>query len=373
MRLQDLKQLKLNGGFGFLVRFVLVLAGGFAIVHLLPGGAKYALRGLISLGSTSLAKGLGLSAFILPGNIISIDGFSLSIIFECTAASYIVIFTAAVIAYPASTKWRLYGLFTGLTLITLLNLSRVVFLGWFGAHYPAHFNFVHQFVWEGGFLFVVIALWVLWLYGGVAECLSSVGRRLNSPEWPEGHDEHRSRPDRFAVNIHHRVACMVFFMAIIFTTFNFFAETYMSVLAKVSGSLMYVAGFGDGIIQSKGKALNIVFPARNMGWDLMIASVFDSFLFIALVICFSKARPLARPAIYLAAGVVIIMTIHIGVVTATYMDLMDGVYDWSGLRVLESIMPILPFFIWIFLNVSDLVGKDRSFRTYAIPNGKVLG
>jgi exosortase/archaeosortase family protein len=332
MRLQDLKQLKLNDGLGFLVRFVLVLAGGFVILHLLPGGAKYTLRGLISLGSTSLAKGLGFSAFTLPGNIISIEGFSLSVIFECTAAVYIVIFTAAVIAYPASLRWRLYGLFTGLTLIMFLNLSRIVFLGWFGAHYPAHFNFVHQFVWEGGFLFIVIAIWVLWLYGGMAESLSSVGRRVNSPEGTEKHDRLRNRPD-ITINIRHRVAFMVFFIAIIFTTFNFFAETYMSVLATVSGWLMYVSGFGDGIIQSKGKGLNIMFPARNMGWDLMIASVFDSFLFIALVICFSKARSLARPAIYLAAGVAIIMAIHIGAVTATYMDLRDGVPDWGGLRI----------------------------------------
>jgi exosortase/archaeosortase family protein len=344
MRLKDLKQLKLNDGLGFLVRFVLVLAGGFALVYFIPAEVKD-------------------------------DGFSLSIIFECTAAIYIVIFTAAVIAYPASTKRRLYGLFTGLILITLLNLSRIVFLGWFGAHYPAQqLYFVHNFVWEGGFLFVVIALWVLWLYGGVAEFLSRVGRRSNLQESHEQHDGHRSRPEGFTIDIRHRVACMVFFMAIIFTTFNFLDETYMSVLAKVSGWLMYVAGFRDAIFQSEGNVLYIVFPpSRNIIGEVTF-DVFDGFVFIALVICFSRARSLARLAIYLAVGVPIIMAFHIGGVTFSYMDLRDGVRDsWGVFKVLYFMIQVSPFFVWAFLNVSDIVNKDRSFRNYAVPNGKVLG
>ena len=355
---QKLKLSKLNEGVGFLIRFALVLAGGFAIIHSLSRGAKDTLNGLIALGSTSFAKGLGLTAFILPGHIISIDGFSLSIIFECTAASYIVMFTAAVVTFPASLNWKLYGLFIGLALITLLNLLRIVFLGWFGAHYPDQFSFFHQFVWEGSFLLGVIVIWVLWLRGGAVEAF----RRLNLAEKTEKLEGKSKKPEGFTVMVRHRVACMVFFVAATLTTFNFLAQTYMSVVAKVSGWLMYFAGFSEGTIHAKGRFLSFIFPSMKLRWDVAIASFFDIFLFIALVICFSKMESLVRPAIYLLAGVAIIAAIHIGVVTATYMDLRDGMADWEGLNVLESMMPVLPFFIWIFLNASDIISKYHNRR-----------
>jgi hypothetical protein len=200
-----------------------------------------------------------------------------------------------------------------------------------------------------------VAIWFLWLRGGAAEMKMGLKptEEVGEPVQGDG---------RFAVKVRHRVASLIFFTAVVFTTFNFLAETYMSVLAGVSNWLVHVAGFENGDILPKGKALSIVFPTMKMGWYVTIASIFDCLLFITLVICFSRARTLVRPAVYLFSGLAFIMAIHIGAVTATYMDLIDGAADWRGLYVVESMIPILPFFIWLFLNASDLLSEKWSFR-----------
>jgi len=82
------------------------------------------------------------------------------IIFECTASYSVMIFIAAVVAFPCSWKTKLYGILTGILVINTLRLVSLVYIGhWF----PDLFDTIHLLAWQFLMIFAVMMLWLLWL------------------------------------------------------------------------------------------------------------------------------------------------------------------------------------------------------------------
>lgn len=345
----------LSEGARFLIRFFVVLLGFFIFLQNMPADLGNTLRSLVSIGAVSLAHVFGFSASIEPGNIISVEGFKLSVILECVAANYILIFTGAVITYPSSLKKKFYGLSIGITLIIFLNLLRLVFLGWTGAHYPDYFNLAHIFMWEGGFLFFVIAMWVFWIRAGQNDIVTT-SEDANHKKQSGGSAWYSNA---LSDNIWRKAVFGILLVAVILSTYSFVSWLYMNVLAGFSGFLLNIGGFEEGIIRAKGKALNILFAEKNMNWDLKIASIFDLCLFGVLMICFSKARPVWKLAICFIAGLIIIMMLHTGAVLATYMDMKDGALSPSITTTWDIIIPICPFLVWLSLNISSIINRKN--------------
>lgn len=89
--------------------------------------------------------------------------FSIEIIFECTAIFPIMIFLAAVVAYPCTWKKKLWGIALGVPAILFVNLIRLVSLVYIGHWFPSWFETAHLLVWQPLIIFFAVLFWLVWV------------------------------------------------------------------------------------------------------------------------------------------------------------------------------------------------------------------
>jgi exosortase/archaeosortase family protein len=104
---------------------------------------------------------LGENAIALENELL-VPGFTLSIWEACDVVQPLGIFAAAVLASPVAGGLRLIGVLGGTLLLFLLNQMRILSLYFTGIHHPAAFDAMHTEVWQGLFIVVSLALWLLW-------------------------------------------------------------------------------------------------------------------------------------------------------------------------------------------------------------------
>ena len=97
------------------------------------------------------------------GATVGADAFTAIIVTECTALDVIILFGAAVLAYPASISTRLRGLLLGVAALFALNIARIVSLILIGIHYPDSLEDAHLWVWQPAMAIAAIGLWILWI------------------------------------------------------------------------------------------------------------------------------------------------------------------------------------------------------------------
>ena len=81
----------------------------------------------------------------------------------CDALEPSWLFSAAVLAFPATWRRRLFGILVGVSLILTLNLVRIVSLYFFGVHTPAFFEIIHLEVWPVLFIIAALCTWLTWV------------------------------------------------------------------------------------------------------------------------------------------------------------------------------------------------------------------
>jgi exosortase/archaeosortase family protein len=96
--------------------------------------------------------------------VVSSPQFAFQIVDLCTAVMPMMIFTAAVIAYPSRVKEKVIGLVIGLIGIFLINQVRLVSLFYIGAYVPGIFETAHLLVWQSLMILLAIGLWLIWAY-----------------------------------------------------------------------------------------------------------------------------------------------------------------------------------------------------------------
>ena len=96
------------------------------------------------------------------GAVISGSRFAVTIGRGCDAVDPSAVFVAAVFAFPASLRSKLPGAIAGTLLLVVLNLARIVGLFFTGVYYPRLFDTMHHDVGQALFIFLALALWILW-------------------------------------------------------------------------------------------------------------------------------------------------------------------------------------------------------------------
>ena len=96
------------------------------------------------------------------GSLVTSSLYSVRIIFECTGVFPVMIFVAAVIAYPCGLRPKLLGLGVGVPGLLLLNEIRLVSLFYVGYWFPQVFDTLHLVVWQSLMIFFTVLLWLLW-------------------------------------------------------------------------------------------------------------------------------------------------------------------------------------------------------------------
>jgi exosortase/archaeosortase family protein len=116
----------------------------------------------IAGAATWMAQGIG-SAAVVHENIINISGLTLDINHECTGVFVLFVLISFIGAYPAGWTAKLAGIVIGVTLLSLINVLRIVTLVRIVEFYPGLFVYFHEYVWQGAFLMLVTLYALTWV------------------------------------------------------------------------------------------------------------------------------------------------------------------------------------------------------------------
>lgn len=147
----------------FLTIFVIILGGGFLLISLNPVNDH-----VIEPFTALVARASGLSLDLIGqdvtmhGTVIRNRRFGVNIKNGCNGVETLIIFTAAVLAFPTGWRQRISGLILGSLAIQLVNLIRVVALFLTGVYFPDFFDASHTTVWQTVVILFGVLLWVFW-------------------------------------------------------------------------------------------------------------------------------------------------------------------------------------------------------------------
>jgi exosortase H (IPTLxxWG-CTERM-specific) len=147
----------------FLLLFVMLLGGSFTLISVnqvndqviepFTGGVARLSGAVLNLLGQHVA---------LRGTVIQGPHFAVNIRNGCNGVEAMLIFLAAVLAFPAPWRWRLGGLVLGILAIQVVNLVRVVSLYLTGAYLPHLFDASHTVIWQSVVILFGVLLWIFW-------------------------------------------------------------------------------------------------------------------------------------------------------------------------------------------------------------------
>jgi exosortase H (IPTLxxWG-CTERM-specific) len=147
----------------FLALFVVLLGGSFTLISVnwvndhaiepFTGGVAHLSGAVLNLFGQHVA---------LRGTVIQGPHFAVNIRNGCNGVEAMLIFLAAVLAFPAPWRWRLGGLVLGILAIQVVNLVRVVSLYLTGAYLPRLFDTSHTVIWQSVVILFGVLLWIFW-------------------------------------------------------------------------------------------------------------------------------------------------------------------------------------------------------------------
>ena len=142
--------------------FASILAGLHAFFWL------FALKGYVSWGCGTarvVSRILTMTGIqnSVDYNVIYLRNDTWHVTSECTAVNAVFLYVAFVSAYSATFRSKAVGLVAGIPLILMVNVTRLVVLGWVTEYWPNQARIFHDFVWETIFLFFIIVLWFVWI------------------------------------------------------------------------------------------------------------------------------------------------------------------------------------------------------------------
>ena len=161
-----LKQFWANPAYLFVFLFAVLLGIEVVVYPILTKRYFFVVETLTWM--TAQLEYLVLSPFTdnvtIVGNLVSLDGFSVRIIEECTGIFEVIIYVAAVLAFPTSWAKRLIGLAMGIPLLYVFNVVRILVLILVGRYYPDVFEFMHLYFWQATLILMITSVWLLWIF-----------------------------------------------------------------------------------------------------------------------------------------------------------------------------------------------------------------
>jgi len=99
----------------------------------------------------------------LEDKVIIFQGFAVKIIEECTGIYEMLIFGAAVLAFPTTIVKKAIGLGMGIPILYLFNVVRIAVLILVGRYLPDWFDFMHLYFWQATLILMITSVWLLWI------------------------------------------------------------------------------------------------------------------------------------------------------------------------------------------------------------------
>jgi exosortase/archaeosortase family protein len=153
------------------VRFCLLFAAFFALLYWLligtHGGAspwtieERVTHAVVWLSGQGVAL-LGVTVHT-EGAVLRTSRFGVRVLSGCNGMEAIILYGAAVLAYPTSLRAKGIALLVGLPAIQIVNVARILGLLMIGQYWPAWFHDAHVFWAQGVMICLVAAVWFWWI------------------------------------------------------------------------------------------------------------------------------------------------------------------------------------------------------------------
>lgn len=147
----------------FLTVFAVLLGGSFTLIslHWVNDHVIEPFTAGIARVSGAVLDLIGQDV-TMQGTVIRNSRFAVNIRNGCNGVEAMLIFLAAVLAFPASWRSRLLGLGLGILIIQVVNLIRVVALFLTGIYFPKLFDASHTVIWQTLVILSGVLLWIFW-------------------------------------------------------------------------------------------------------------------------------------------------------------------------------------------------------------------
>jgi exosortase/archaeosortase family protein len=99
---------------------------------------------------------------ISRGSIITLPTLSLDVGVACSGLEAVMIYSVAVLAYPACWKKKIIGITAGFFILQTANILRIVLLFYIGIHLKGLFEFIHIYIAQG--VMIALSLGIFFVY-----------------------------------------------------------------------------------------------------------------------------------------------------------------------------------------------------------------
>jgi len=150
----------------FFIAFLVLLATLFTL-ELTPWAQTHVVvpwTNLLAQASTALVTMFDPNV-LAEGKVIrsATNGFAVSIEAGCNGVEATIVLLAAMLAFPASWRYRFVGLAIGFVAVQALNVVRIISLFYIGQWSYAVFEWAHLYVWQALIMLDVLVVWLLWV------------------------------------------------------------------------------------------------------------------------------------------------------------------------------------------------------------------
>jgi exosortase/archaeosortase family protein len=149
----------------FVITYLVLVGAFYFLIWYVPMHKVLDVNGVYTKGVVvAVSKLLGIigAPCTYEGSIINLPSISLDVKFGCNGLEAVMIYSVAVIAFPAAWKKRLLGLFAGFVILQIVNVLRIVALAFSALHYRNLFEYIHVYIAQG--IMIAVALGVFFLY-----------------------------------------------------------------------------------------------------------------------------------------------------------------------------------------------------------------
>ncbi|MGC2063735.1 MAG: exosortase H [Thermodesulfovibrionales bacterium] len=149
----------------FAITYLILMSVFFFLIGFTPFQRVVDINGVYTRGVVvTTARLLGIMGIQCTheGSIIHLPSIALDVKFGCNGLEAVMIYSVAVLAFPASWKKKLIGMTTGFVVIQVVNIMRIAGLGYSGVHFPGMFEYIHIYVAQG--MMIAVSLGVFFLY-----------------------------------------------------------------------------------------------------------------------------------------------------------------------------------------------------------------
>jgi exosortase H (IPTLxxWG-CTERM-specific) len=149
----------------FAVTYLALMGSFFLLVGLKPVENVISLNGLYTRGVVILTSKI-LEVLSIPstyqGSVIKLPSTALDVRFGCNGLEAVMIYSVAVIAFPASWKDKLMGILGGFLVIQVINILRISSLAYSAIHFKDLFEYIHIYIAQG--MMIAVSLGVFFIY-----------------------------------------------------------------------------------------------------------------------------------------------------------------------------------------------------------------